>query len=83
MQDASSVAWALTTLLYGHPSTSTQTRIREQMCCPNAYSPAYLPRMLELFFSRSRLNAQLDWQTRFIKILAFKTADGAGISELI
>jgi len=25
----------------------------------------------------------LDWQTRFIKILAFKTAKIAGISELI
>ena len=29
------------------------------------------------------LNAYLDWQTRFIKILAFKTAKVAGISELI
>jgi hypothetical protein len=25
----------------------------------------------------------LDWQTRFIRILAFKTAKAAGISELI
>ncbi len=33
--------------------------------------------------SRSGLNAYLDWQTRFIKILAFKTAKVAGISELI
>jgi len=31
----------------------------------------------------SALNAYLDWQTRFIKILAFKTAKVAGISELI
>jgi hypothetical protein len=35
------------------------------------------------FFSRSGLNAYLDWQTRFIKIPAFKTAKVARISELI
>jgi hypothetical protein len=35
------------------------------------------------FFSRSGLNAYLDWQTRSVKILAFKTAKVAGISELI
>jgi hypothetical protein len=35
------------------------------------------------FFSRSGLNAYLDWQTRFIEILAFKTAKVARISELI
>jgi hypothetical protein len=37
-------------------------------------------------FSRSGLNAYLDWQTRFIKIPAFKTfktAKVARISELI
>jgi len=34
-------------------------------------------------FSRSELNSYLDWPTRFIKILAFKTAKVAGISELI
>jgi hypothetical protein len=34
-------------------------------------------------FSRSGLNAYVNWQTRFIKILAFKTAKVAGISELI
>lgn len=34
-------------------------------------------------FPRSGLNAYLDWQTRFIKILAFKTAKVARISELI
>jgi hypothetical protein len=33
--------------------------------------------------SRSALSAFLDWQTRFIKILAFKTAKAARISELI
>jgi hypothetical protein len=32
---------------------------------------------------RTGLNAHVDWQTRFIKILAFKTAKIAGISELI
>ena len=36
-----------------------------------------------IFSSRSVLNAYVDWQTRFIKILAFKTAKVAGISELI
>jgi hypothetical protein len=36
-----------------------------------------------IFFSRSGLNAYVDWQTGFIKILAFKTAKVAGISELI
>jgi len=35
------------------------------------------------FLSRSGLNAYLDWQTRFIKVLAFKTAKAARISELI
>lgn len=38
---------------------------------------------LRVGFSRSGLNSYLDWQTRFIKILAFKTAKVAGISELI
>jgi hypothetical protein len=33
--------------------------------------------------SRSGLNAYLDWQTRFIKVLAFETAKAARISELI
>jgi hypothetical protein len=42
-----------------------------------------LGRMHGLLFARSGLNAYLDWQTRFIKILAFKTAKVAGISELI
>jgi hypothetical protein len=34
-------------------------------------------------FARSGLSAYLDWQTRFIKIFAFKTSKVAGISELI
>ena len=34
-------------------------------------------------FSRSGLNPHLDWQTPFIKVLAFKTAKAARISELI
>jgi hypothetical protein len=38
--------------------------------------------MHKVIFSRW-LNAYLEWQTRFIKILAFKTAKVAGISELI
>ncbi len=29
------------------------------------------------------IDAHLDWKTRFVKILAFKTAKSAGISELI
>ena len=33
--------------------------------------------------ARSGLNAYLDRQTCFIKVLAFKTAKVAGISELI
>jgi hypothetical protein len=36
-----------------------------------------------VLFARSGLNAYLDWQTCFIKILAFKTANVDGISELI
>jgi hypothetical protein len=36
-----------------------------------------------ILLSRSGLNASLDWQTRFDKILAFKTAKVAGISQLI
>lgn len=35
------------------------------------------------FFSRSGLTAYLDWQTRFVKILAFKSAKAARISKLI
>jgi hypothetical protein len=38
---------------------------------------------LQVGLSRSGLNAHLDRKTRFIKILAFKTAKVARISELI
>jgi hypothetical protein len=37
----------------------------------------------KVILSRSGLNAYVDWQTRFIKILAFKTAEAPRISELI
>jgi predicted nucleic-acid-binding protein len=34
-------------------------------------------------FFHSVLNTYFDWKARFVKILAFKTAKVAGISELI
>ncbi len=41
----------------------------------------YLHRLI--FSSRSELNVYIDWQTRFIKIPAFKTSRVARISQLI